>query len=165
MLKLKHKLLQQEQGFTLVEVLVAVLIVSILITTSMQAMIYSTVFKIRARQYTEATTWIQENLEFVKYQASNYSDSSKCNAASSANGYAQGFRDASASSNGLGGSPFTATKQIGNKGFQLTGTATPKNESPYNVLEINYSVSPSSGGSSVAALNTEVIPDAAFDCP
>lgn len=65
----KQKLLQQEQGFTLVEVLVSILIVTVFIGVSMQAMVIAAVFKARAKQYSEATTWIQEDLENVKYRA------------------------------------------------------------------------------------------------
>lgn len=65
----KQKLLQQEQGFTLVEVLVSILIATVFISVSMQAMVIAAVFKARAKQHSEATTWIQEDLENVKYRA------------------------------------------------------------------------------------------------
>lgn len=65
----KQKLPQQEQGFTLVEVLVAILITTIFVAVSMQAMVLATVFKVRAQESAEATTWIQEDLEDVKYKA------------------------------------------------------------------------------------------------
>lgn len=65
----KPKLPQQQQGFTLVEVLVAILIASLFVTVAMEAMVLAAVFKARARQYTEATNWIQEDLENVKSQA------------------------------------------------------------------------------------------------
>lgn len=65
----KQKLLQQEQGFTLVEVLVSIIIVTIFVAVSMQAMVIAAVFKVRAKQYSEATTWIQEDMENVKYRA------------------------------------------------------------------------------------------------
>lgn len=67
----KQKLPQQEQGFTLVEVLVAILITTIFVAVSMQAMVLATVFKVRAQESAEATTWIQEGLEEVKYTAAN----------------------------------------------------------------------------------------------
>jgi prepilin-type N-terminal cleavage/methylation domain-containing protein len=65
----KSKLPQQEQGFTLVEVLIAILITTIFISIAMQAMVIAAVFKVRARQVAEATTWIQEDLENVRFQA------------------------------------------------------------------------------------------------
>lgn len=65
----KIKLPQQEQGFTLVEVLVAILIITVFIATAMQAVVIAAVFKARARQYTEATNWIQEKFEQDRQQA------------------------------------------------------------------------------------------------
>jgi prepilin-type N-terminal cleavage/methylation domain-containing protein len=67
---LKLKLLKQQQGFTLVEVLVAILITTIFISVAMQAIVIAAVFKVRARQYSEATNWIQEDLESVRQRAS-----------------------------------------------------------------------------------------------
>lgn len=67
----KPKLPQQEQGFSLVEVLVAILITTLFIGIAMQTMVIATIFKAKAQEYSEATTWIQEDLEDVKYQAAN----------------------------------------------------------------------------------------------
>lgn len=66
----KPKLPQQEQGFTLVEVLVAILITTLFVVVAMQSMVIAAIFKAKAQEYSEATTWIQEDLENVKYQAS-----------------------------------------------------------------------------------------------
>lgn len=68
---LKPKSLQQEQGFALVEVLVAILITTLFVAVSMQAMLVAAVLKARAQEFTEATTWIQEDLENVKYSAAS----------------------------------------------------------------------------------------------
>ena len=65
----KPQLPQQEQGFTLVEVLIAILITTIFVTIAMQAMVIAAVFKARAKQFSEATTWIQQDIENVKFQA------------------------------------------------------------------------------------------------
>lgn len=62
---------QQNQGFTLVEVLVAILITTLFVSVAMQAMVIAAVFRVKAQEYAEATTWIQTDLEAtVKYQAS-----------------------------------------------------------------------------------------------
>lgn len=66
----KRKLPQQEQGFTLVEVLVSILIATLFTAVAMQGMVIATVFKAVAKQHAEATTWIQEDLENVRYTAS-----------------------------------------------------------------------------------------------
>lgn len=67
----KPKLSKKEQGFTLIEVLIAILIATIFITVAMQMMVIAAVFKVKAQEYAEATTWIQEDLENVKYKADN----------------------------------------------------------------------------------------------
>lgn len=69
---LKPKLMQREQGFSLVEVLVAILIATLYVTVTMQMMVVATIIKARAQEFVEATTWIQEDLEDIKYQAANY---------------------------------------------------------------------------------------------
>ncbi len=68
----KPKLLKQEQGFTLVEVLIAILVATIFVAVTMQMMAIATIFKVKAQEYAEATSWIQEELEYLKYQASTY---------------------------------------------------------------------------------------------
>lgn len=65
----KPKLPKKEQGFTLIEVLIAILIATIFITVAMQMMVIAAVFKVKAQENAEATNWIQEDLENVKYQA------------------------------------------------------------------------------------------------
>lgn len=65
----KPKLPQQEQGFTLVEVLVAILIATTFTLVALQAIVIAAVFKARAKQYAEATIWIQKDLESVRQQA------------------------------------------------------------------------------------------------
>jgi len=161
----KQKLPKQEQGFTLVEVLIAILIATIFVTLAMQAVVIAALFKARAKQYAEATTWIQENSEFVRYRASEYEKSaspysSKCSATTATDGFAAGLLT------DIGGTPYTSSKTISGKGFTLTRTGDYTNSSdPYKIIKIDYTVAPSDGGSAIASLHTEVIPNAAFNCP
>lgn len=76
---------KQEQGFTLIEVLVAILIATIFVTVSMQMMVIAAMFKARAQENVEATNWIQEDLENVRYQAANYKSTSLTANANSGN--------------------------------------------------------------------------------
>lgn len=254
---LKQKFPQSEQGFALVEVLVAILITTLFVAVSMQAMVIAAVFKSRAQEFTEATTWIQEDLENVKYSAaslqytslvdetigdptplvpllhestdtvlyvasvdgfkvgdtlkvgtdstSNTIDSintinktitltnplvglgtiqpkgalvtatTRCNLTRTT-GFADGLRDQVTGSNETG---ITNNIDIGidvggvkvkkstrtNKLFTMTRTTTIPDTAPFNVLQVSYTVSPTSGGSPVAKFYTEVIPNAAFQCP
>lgn len=155
MLKFKSRLLQPEQGFTLTEVLVATLVVSGFIAASMQAVVLATAFKVRAKQYAEATTFIQENLEFVKLRASQYGNPQRCNTDldgdgtfESNEGYAQGLLA------DLGGSPFSVPKQIADRPHTLTGTAAVRNVAPFEVLQIAYSVAPNSARTTLTSAAT-----------
>ena len=56
----------------LVEVFVAILITSVFVAVAMQAMVLAAFFKAGAQKYAEATTWIQSDLENVKYKAANF---------------------------------------------------------------------------------------------
>lgn len=255
MLNFKKRYHQQEQGFTLIEVLVAILIITIFITTAMQAVVIAAIFKARAQEYAEATAWIQEDLESMKFQANqmesiqsmtasndiikfSYHDfanantvvfvgdgtiagglsknttyyvrdvvrniatntftfkvastaggaavdlttdstgsligiaSQKCNATSDTTGYADSLRDLINDPNDFSSNrtsvSFSKVSRFTNKQFTLTrATTIPSNSSdkPYNVLRINYTVTPTSGGDPVAKSYTEVIPNAALQCP
>ena len=81
----KPKLPKQEQGFTMVEVLIAILIATIFVAVTMQMMALAAMFKVRAQEYAEATTWIQEDLESVKYEAANLQYTSSLSADAAAN--------------------------------------------------------------------------------
>jgi type II secretory pathway pseudopilin PulG len=63
---------ESQAGFAMIEVLVGMLIMTLFIGISMQFMVYSSLLKARAQQYSEAMTWIQQDLEQLKYQASGY---------------------------------------------------------------------------------------------
>jgi prepilin-type N-terminal cleavage/methylation domain-containing protein len=67
----KPKSFKKEQGFTLVEVLVAILIATIFVTVTMQMIVIATIFKVKAQENAEATNWIQEDLENIRYKAGN----------------------------------------------------------------------------------------------
>jgi len=295
---LKPKAPEQERGFTLVEVLVAILIATIFTLAAMQALVVAAVFKVRAQQFVQATAWIQEELETVKDEAAKFKYTSLTAAtaagASSINvatvngfevndtlrvgsdpgsyiisnidgntltmtitpslGTAQPqdavveaatytlltasaaaeassidvaavndfavndtlkvgsdsgtYRISNISGNTLTITPNLATAQsssalvVANKScnsrsivakfaeklrdpdtgsnqvvktesfsftgkeFRLARTATPSNPNePYNVIKVTYDVSPTFGGSSVANFYTEVIPNAALQCP
>ena len=60
----------------MMEVLVGIVITTLFIGISMQFMVLSSLLKARSQQYSEAMSWIQEDLEDIKYQASKYKLSS-----------------------------------------------------------------------------------------
>jgi prepilin-type N-terminal cleavage/methylation domain-containing protein len=157
-------------GFSLVEVLVALTILSVFIGLSMQAFLVAVILKARAEQKDEATNWIQEDLELVKYQAKEYEKnvypySAKCSATNTTNGLAASFLNDSAA--GLGGSPKTiGTKEIGGVPLIMTRTATyASSVDPYKLLQITYEVKSQTTGNNIVTISTETIIDAALKCP
>lgn len=237
----KPKLPQQEQGFTLIEVLVAILLTTLFVAVAMQAIVSAAVFKVRAQEFSEATNWIREDLETVKSNAAslqnttltsstglnlfvksvygfkkddvirvgtaaNFTTStisevssaankialtvlpatspvagaivvntSRCGTASTPATDATGFADSLLDwlEDPIGGTDLIVTTKVNNadkigkfnNAFILKRTTTVSTTPPFNMLEVSYDVSPTAGGASVAKLNTEVIPDAAFQCP
>ena len=160
------KLPPSEEGFTLFEVLVSILIVTIFLTIAMQALLLATVFKVRTEQRNEAATWIQKDLENIKNQAKEYEKNTfpysvKCGAATSSDGFAAGFLSS------IGGTPTTdGPRTLGGRNFTLNRTADYATSSdPFKLLKLEYSVSSQDGGSPIATLSTEVIPDASLKCP
>jgi len=295
---------KSNQGFTLVEVLVAILITTLFISVAMQGIVIAALFKAKAQESNEATTWIQEDLENVKYNAATFKYTSltanansgaseitvasaddfavndrlqvgtdtgiyritgksgttlnitpnlgttqsqgaavvmnffpstsltanansspitvgsvdnfavndqvrvgsatgtytitainsstkqltitpssfgstqssgaavelltMCNPTAQNAGFADGLRDKVTGSNETQITNFvTESKNINRTGkaYTRTRTTTLSSEVPYNVLQVRYNISPTSGGSSIANFYTEVIPDAALQCP
>jgi prepilin-type N-terminal cleavage/methylation domain-containing protein len=159
-----------EAGFSLIEVLVSLLIISLFIALSMQAFLIAIILKARAEQQDEAANWIQEDLEFVKHQAREYEKnavpySSRCEATNTANGVAAGLLNDSVG--GIGGTPKTDGPRIlGGIPFVLTRNTDYVNTAdPFKLLKITYQVTPQGGGKTIATLSTEIVPDAALKCP
>lgn len=160
------KLPLQDEGFTLFEVLVSILVVTIFLAVAMQALLLATFFKVRAEQRNEAANWIQRDLENVKNQAKEYEKNTfpysiKCSATTSNDGFAASFLSS------IGGTPtIDEPRVLGGKNFILNRTADYATSSdPFKLLKLEYSVSPQGGGSAIATLSTEVIPDASLKCP
>lgn len=237
MVRLKKRLKPAEQGFTLLEVLIAILVTTLFISVAMQAMVFAAVFKVKAQEYAEATTWIQEDLESVKYQADNLQfpqttlattvakevssitgdaatsfptsgklqvgldttsytftrstntltiapslalpqasgaaiiDITMCTSSTRTTGLADWLRDKVTGSNQTSDSNFinnSLLSKFTNKPYSLKRTTTIANNSPYNVLQIKYEVSPGTTFDSskiIATFDTEVMPNVAFKCP
>lgn len=179
---LKLKAVKQQKGFTLVEVLVAIVISTLFVTVTMQAMVMAAYLKVQAKYNTQGMTLIQQNLEQVKYAATapdpTLYTAAKCSAADYSSGYAKVLSDKIdadvsiklSTADALSSAPI----QIGEKSFKVTRSYDTTSPVPYNVLRLTYkfqqwNVSTSafvvSPVATVATIYTEVIPDAAFNCP
>lgn len=156
-------------GFSLVEVMVAMLVAAIFVSLSMQVIVTAAAFRAIAAQYDEAYNWIQKDLETVvnkasQYELKAYPYSTKCGATSAANGFAAGFmNDATA---GLDGASNTfGPKIFGGKSYMLLRTADYSSSSdPFKLLQLTYTVIPEGGGKPIATVNSEVIPQAVLKC-
>jgi prepilin-type N-terminal cleavage/methylation domain-containing protein len=162
---------RQKTGFALIEVLVAIMVSSIFVAITMQAIVAAAFFRSRAEQFDEGVNWIQEDLESVIKRAGQYETdifpraySSKCDAVDNANGLPAGFISDAA---GLGGAEVTVgTKSFGGKSFVLRRSANYEESSdPKLLLKLSYEVVPEGGGKAIATTTTEVMPYAVLKCP
>jgi prepilin-type N-terminal cleavage/methylation domain-containing protein len=167
-----------DRGFTLIEALAAMMVITIITAMVMQLLIFVAALKAQSEQYNQSMNWIQADLETIRYQAREYEQnvspySAKCKsttvgdglATTAADGLAAGFlNDATA---GLGGTPkVLGPKFLGGENLILTRTAVyATSAEPFKLLQLNYTVTPQIGGSAIASLETEVVLNAAFKCP
>jgi prepilin-type N-terminal cleavage/methylation domain-containing protein len=162
--------IEPSRGFTLVEVMVALMVAAIFVTVTMQALVSAAFFRARAEQFDEAVNWIQEDLEAVinragQYEMSATPYSTRCvtSPTPAVNGVAAGFLN---DTTGLGGTSATlGPRSVGGKSFTLLRTATTATADPYRLLQLTYTVTPEQGGPAVATITTEVIPYAVLKCP
>ncbi len=158
-----------QQGFTIIEVLVSMLIIVMFIGIALHLIVVASIFKARAEQYDRAVVWIQEDLERAIATAQEYEQnatpySAKCNATVASSGLAAGLLN---DPTGIGGTPKNFGTRIfaGNR-FTMTRTADYANSfDPFKILKVNYTVAPAKGGAAIATISTEVIANATFKCP
>lgn len=169
----------QEAGFTLSEVLVAILLVTTFVAVAMQGLVVAMLLKSKALQIAEANRWVQADLEQIRSQVALSQlplnpNQLRCHPASVDDGFADLIRDNLAKGNVTGADnysliPLVETSQMG-KTFQIARTlsipATTENTSS-KILGIQYTVTPSNGGTlqqPILHFYTEVMPDAALYC-
>lgn len=162
------------QGFTTVEVLVAMLLTLIFTVIAMQAIVMATALKVRGQELSEATNWIQTDVESVKAVANQLSYNattstytltpSMCTATSAAAGYAKNLQDQST----IGASTnISKASTLGNRPYTLRRITSIKDVAPYSVLQVNYGVykaADTAYASPIANFYLEVIPGASFSC-
>lgn len=166
-------------GFTLSEVLVAILLTTTFVAVAMQGMVVAMLLKSKALQLAEANRWVQADLESIRSklaiaQLPLSTNRYRCHPSSAEAGFADLVRDNVAGSNVTGSTdyqltPIVVTSQT-SKTFQIARTlsipATPENAEA-KILGIQYTVTPSNGGNlerPILHFYTEVMPDAALQC-
>lgn len=152
------------QGFTMFEVLVAILVSSAFVLGTLQAMVINAVLQVRAERKAQASFWIQEDLEFVKAQAEglnkdflmaeNLRDSANnpsfptyCRSGGR-NWYSTGFADKLRDTIGTANATvqIAAERQLVNKPYRLVRVIN-EDITSSNVLKITYRVGEPFNGS------------------
>lgn len=166
-------------GFTLSEVLVAILLTTTFVAVAMQGLVVAMLLKSKALQIAEANRWVQADLENIRStisiaQLPLTNHQSRCHPNSAESGFADLVRDRLAGSNVTGSAnyqltPIVATSQT-SKTFQIARTlsipTTPENADA-KILGIQYTVAPSNGGNleqPILHFYTEVMSDAGLYC-
>ncbi len=166
-----------EAGFTLSEVILAILITTLFVAVGLQGMVVAMLLKSKALHLAEASRWVQADIEQIRSQLAQMpisNNRARCRPVSADLGFADLVRDNLAGGNVTGIADYhlaavVATSQTG-KTFQIDRIAsipiTPENTQA-KILGIEYTVTPSNGGSleePILHIYTEVTPDAAFQC-
>lgn len=60
---------RKQEGFSILEVLVTILVLTGFILGSLQATVLATLLRVQAQDKQEAANWIQQDLELIRYQA------------------------------------------------------------------------------------------------
>jgi prepilin-type N-terminal cleavage/methylation domain-containing protein len=168
----KDKVQNQKQGFTLVEVLVGILVMAAFTGTAMQAIVSATAFKVKAEELSEATVWIQEDLELVRYEANKVGENiDACTASDPKDGYAQKLMrkiDSSVTDETEKKSETVKKSAIGQRPYILKRDVKTKDkpdDKPFNVLALNYTVTQQGKTTPIAQIYSEIIPDQFLSCP
>jgi prepilin-type N-terminal cleavage/methylation domain-containing protein len=173
---LGNKKAEGEKGFTILEVLVTILVISGFLLGSLQATVLATLFRVQAQDKQEAANWIQQDLELIKYRAFALDIEAPFNppnpdvTPTKANGCGN-YR--TRLQNILPSIP-TPVPISSNPIRNYTVTRT-YNNTTSDVLTINYTVAYASShprfktgtgaNNTIAILSTEVLPNAALTCP
>lgn len=164
----------QSQGFSLVEVLVSILMIAGFLATAMQALVAATAIKVKSEEIAEATTWMQEDLEAIKFEANRLGFTIDTNSydpdvdmdGDSNDDCTDGFANDLKNKLTNGPLPYQQNEQdkvsaLGGRNYTLERVLTASN----NTLKIDHKVLPSDGVKPVGELYSEVVPDVTFSCP
>ena len=164
--KFVYKQSQCESGFTLMEVIVASLMVFLFVVGSMQAMALSVAIRIKAQERQRADQLIQEDIEQIRLVAEDMdANHSLC----SATAYSGGYAEALASDSDFPAN--NATKRViedvnTSPQYQIDRTVvTGSGGSTSTILKLNYEVKEVGKSKVITTDYFEVIPNAAIQCP
>jgi Tfp pilus assembly protein PilV len=169
----------------MLEVIIAILIITAFLTGTLQLMAVNALYKVRAERQAQANFWIQEDFEDVKYLASTLAVTSSPNYVSPDvctdinQGYGTALRrrltNTPLTTSTIPTAQLVATRTIVGKNYSLSRTFNIINQAanPHR-LRIDYQVKLATGETPndyqnqenvIAESSVEVIPDASFNCP
>jgi hypothetical protein len=169
-----------EGGFTLSEVIVGILLTTTFVAVAMQGMVVAMLLKSKSLQVSEASQWVQTDVEGIRSKITSSqlpldtNNQSRCHPPTADLGFADLIRDNLAGVNVTGTADYDlvplVTTITTSKTFQIARTlsipATPEN-SDSKILGIQYTVTPRNGASleqPILHFYTEVMADAALKC-
>ncbi len=180
---LSGKLKENEAGFSLIEVLVTILVITLFLLGALQATVLATLIRVQGQDKTEASNWIQRDLELIRSQSFNLdrTGTSYSPNTASCTGSIYGSR---LGTNISGAFPEETgiIINVNNKPYQIFRDYLPVG----NVLRITYTVSyaaahpryiasasynagtlptPPTNANIISTLSTEVVPNASLSCP
>ena len=141
-----------DSGLSMLEVLVAMMVVFLTFMTSLNGLLYAAMFQVKADRQAKAVYWIQQDVENVKSAAANYTTPTTNGCTNST--IVADFRDSDLPAVG------TSTQTLFGKDYTIFRTPT----TSANVLQITYTVRNASDTSDLATLYTEILPAAALGC-
>ena len=145
-----------DSGLSMLEVLVAMMVVFLTFMTSLNGLLYAAMFQVKADRQAKAVYWIQQDLEDIRSKAAaQTTDSSRCTTVFSTS-YA-GLLKTTVDGTTPGSKTFFG------KDYTMTRTTGGSNTNA-QILTISYTVSNASDTSSLATLYAEVIPPKALSC-
>ncbi len=168
-----------EAGFTLSEVIVAILLITTFVAVAMQGMLVALLLKSKSLQVAEASHWVQTDLESIRSKIALSQlpldpNQSLCHPVTSDLGFADLVRDNLAGTNLTGTTDYNLTPSIATsmtgRTFQisrLVSIPVTIENSEAKILGIQYTVAPIASGNleqPILHFYTEVMPDAALQC-
>jgi Tfp pilus assembly protein PilV len=167
-----------EAGFSLLEVVIAILTITLFLLGTLQLMAVNALYKVRSERQSRADFWIQEDMEDVKSIASTLNNPNTF-CPNTSNGYAIALRNelgrTAAAANTT--SQTVGSRTLVGKNYTLfrefPDDANAQRSRPHR-LRIDYRVALASGQiandyqnqeTTISTASFEVIPNASFQCP
>lgn len=175
------KIQEVESGFSFLEVLVAMLVISNFFLITLQATVLATFSRIQTQEKNQIINWVQQDLELITFEAfkldldvsdsdgdgniTEYKTQTSPPVTTNCSQYGDYFKNTISSNY-----PASATVTIDGKPYDVSRVY--PSTSGTNYLQISYTVSYASshpryttgGDNTVTTLTTEVKPNASFSC-